>query len=114
MQGLPPLLRLTLEVDDDPLGCFSPHDPRIIHMTEVDALDRLPCPNRRCRGGGLNVEGLLAAAYAQGQTVLSDSYRCDGSEGQGRRLPCGNVFKVRARFEVAVSASEKQATEPRG
>jgi hypothetical protein len=113
MQDLPSLAKLTLEVDDDPEGCHSPHDTRVLHMTEMDVPPFLPCPNRRCRGGGLNLGTLLTILAADGVREISDTYNCDGYEthGQGRRLPCGNAFKVHATFELPEMTCEPSPDE---
>jgi hypothetical protein len=97
------LERLDLEVDGDPFRQFGPHAPRLIHMTEIDAPAFINCPNRRCHAGGLNIAGLIVGAVADGRRELSDLYRCDGYERPtlARRFPCGNAFKVQARFQVA-------------
>ena len=98
---LPSFTRLTLEVDDDPERCFSPDPGRVIHMTEMDVQEFIPCPNRRCHSGGLNVAGMLSGALRDGKTRLEDLYRCDGFEKHGHqpRTPCRNCFKVKAAWE---------------
>ncbi len=58
----------------------------------------IPCINRRCREGGLNIEAYVAQANDHLPWALKDTFRCNGHEGRQRRR-CSNSFNVSMRFE---------------
>jgi hypothetical protein len=58
----------------------------------------VPCINRLCSGGGLDLQTYLQQANGSLPWSLEQTFRCGGHEGsQGRS--CFNAFRVQMRFE---------------
>lgn len=85
---------IAITITQDPWAEFCPRKwERTSKFTKSDMPRYLPCANRRCRQGGLDLQKIVEF-HLDGE----HEYACDGHEGTpaGSRIgdPCSNVFKI--------------------
>jgi len=101
LKAYPKVKALTMLIRQDPFEEYVQESEawkRLSAFTATNIQTRIPCVNRRCVGGELNIESFLGAWLSTKQIKIAQNFPCAGNEGRVG-YSCSNYFQIELELE---------------